>query len=245
MYCLTERIGPPALFGADRQGPNLRWRAHGRSLLLRCDSGVLQLSCHDTDELEQRELEAFRTSADARVGQDEPSTVPYLWQVIYDPRAAVPPLPAELPAATWGQLEASLADVLRSFCSLHPLLAPVDDWELGFNIVNRADHDQHLAVLRAPSDGLALFQQDHKHTRDEAHDQAMSERGWDERLPVHNWWMASFEPTRENALKAARLASIEMQLRGARSPADLALTQVSAGQMGHLLLPGLAIGAAA
>ncbi|MGW0670628.1 hypothetical protein [Streptomyces sp. NPDC002746] len=204
--------------------------------------------------------------------------MPYLWQVVYDPKAAAPPLPAGPHAGTWGQLEASLTDVLRSFCSPHPLLTPIDDWELGhtwgqlepsltdvlrsfcsphplltpiddwelgFNIVNRADHDQHLAVLCAPSDGLALFQQDHKHTRDEAHDEAMSERGWDEKLPVHNWWMASFEPTLENASKAARLASIEMQLRGASSPADLALTQVSAGQMGQLLLPGLPIGAAA
>ncbi|MGG7569240.1 hypothetical protein [Streptomyces sirii] len=240
LEAVVERIGPPTLYGGGAYGPSIRWRTKGRTLLL--DQGVegLQLSAHRTARLEQDELARFgRGVGDGPDQVSYASSLPYLWQ-LYRSGLGSPPevVPAGYVAPDWERLEEALESLLRAWGEQLP--AQVGGDAAAFNIVNRADDDRAVGLLCGRTEGLVVLVDD-RGVPGGTPPEEMEGRGWE--VPLMGWWETNFaKPGWESAAAAARLAVAELRFRGARSPQDLGLDDVSCADRGVLTLPGLGIG---
>lgn len=241
LEAVVARIGHPTLYGGDAYGPNIRWRTDERTLLL--DHGVegLQLSARRTAELEQEEFACFERGVGEGAEQvSYASSLPYLWQ-LYRSGPGSPPkvFPAGYVAPDWERLEEALESLLRAWGEQLP--AQVGDDAAAFNIVNRADNDRAVGLLCGRMDGLTVLVDDRGVPDGGTPPEEMEARGW--QVPLMGWWEANFaEPGWGSAAAAAWMAVAELRLRGARSPRDLGLDDVSCADRGLLTLPGLGVG---
>ncbi|MER6504416.1 hypothetical protein ABT218_35115 [Streptomyces sp. NPDC001455] len=243
LEALTARIGRPSAFGGGG-GPSVRWRSEAWTLMLEGRDG-LQLWVHRTADLEASDLAAFEGGVGDGPGQAVRYTdLPYLWQIHTSSTGTHQPASAAAPPATsWERVEESLQATMQAWVTQMPdQLGPDADWAASFDILNRADGNRRLVVLYSPRDDLSVFINDEDGPDDDAgKEDSMVSRGWMEWLPVLRWWQAAFAPDAGGAAAAARLIVAELHLRGASSPDDLVVADITAGEAGQLSLPGLGI----
>ncbi|MFG2430359.1 hypothetical protein [Streptomyces sp. NPDC048590] len=216
----------------------------------------MQLSVHRSDELTDREAAAFRHGVGSGIHQVATyGELPYLWLVNrHDsgtPATVSPPPP---PASDWPQLEQSVRTLLIALSDQLP--AQLGTAGVGFNLVNRADGDRVLAVLCNPDDELMALidttdSPDQWSPGHAEYEDGMTRRGWHSKIPVARWWEASFPRGTMGATALAALIVRELRSRGARGPADLGLSNLSAEEtldtgrlgrdLGQLFLPGLGV----
>ncbi|MEU8913177.1 hypothetical protein [Streptomyces decoyicus] len=236
---VVDRIGLPTLYGGDAYGPNIRWRTDERTLLLNHGVEGLQLSVRRTAELEQAEFARFeRGVGDGPEQVSYASSLPYLWQ-LYRSGPGSPPevYPAGYVTPDWERLEEALESLLRAWGEQLP--AQVGDDTAAFNIVNGADNGRAVGLLCGRTEGLTVLVDDRGVPGGTPPDE-MEGRGW--QVPLMGWWEANFaELGWESAATAAQMAVAELRFRGARSPRELGLDDVSCADRGVLTLPGLGI----
>ncbi|MFI1929261.1 hypothetical protein [Streptomyces sp. NPDC020330] len=233
---VSERLGPPALYGGNAFGPTIRWRASAHTVILDAPGVArgLQLSVRRTFALKALESQRFRHAHELKV-----EDLPILWQ--WQPVPVEPAPPSAPVAPNWTALRVSLEAVLRAWCDQLEDQLGQDD--AGFDIVFDADSKlRRLVVLVSPADSLTVLVDDRDGAHEGVHHAEMSARGWQDFIAVHCWWGSYFERTPAGAKAAARLIVAELQARGAQSPEDLLLADVGAGEGdGLLTLPGLGI----
>lgn len=238
---VTLRIGPPTLYGGAADGPVVRWRTTGRTLLLDRGEEGLRLSVRRTAELEAEERARFTPGS-----RSDPASyyrqVPYLWQ-LHRHSAGSPPLdlPSVPAARDWSWLEASLTALLGAWWEQLPAqIGPHD--VAGFNLVapgGRARCGDGLSVLCSEADGVQLLVDD-RTVPGGTPGAVMVGRGWGQQ--VMGWWQRDFHDLgAAGAAAAARMAVGELRLRGVRSPGEVAVTEVRCEDGGLLALPGLAL----
>ncbi|MFF4859913.1 hypothetical protein ACFY2N_34100 [Streptomyces rubiginosohelvolus] len=237
---VSERLGPPALYGGNAFGPTIRWRASAHTVTLDAPGGArggLQLSVRRTSALSALESERFQHAHELSIDD-----LPVLWQ--WQPVPVEPAPPSAPVAPNWAALRVSLEAVLRAWCD--QLEDQLGNDDAGFDIVVHADGiPRRLVVLVSPADSLTVLVDDRDGAHDGVHHAEMRARGWQDFIAVHCWWGAYFERTPAGAGAAARLIMAELQGRGAESPRDLLLADVGAGEGdGLLTLPGLGIASA-
>lgn len=234
---VSERLGPPTLYGGSATGPITRWRTPSHTVILDAPiatGGTLQLSVRRTAALERSEAEHFERAEELTA-----ENLPFLWQ--WQPAPSAPPPPSAPVASDWLTLRASLEALLRAWCE--QLEAQLGQADAGFDIVLTVDSTpRRLVVLVSPADSLTVLVDDRDGADSDGHHTKMIHRGWQDFIPVHRWWGAYFERTAAGAAAAAELIVTEVRARGARSPRDLHLADVGAGEgNGLLVLPGLGI----
>ncbi|MFD3654465.1 hypothetical protein [Streptomyces sp. NPDC058620] len=243
---LVPLMGVPTLYGGDSHGPNIRWRDDARCLLLDGEEGILRLTSHPTAALEQRERALFERGVGDGDGQVHAyADLPFLWQLRRDAEGGPPPLPPCV-APDWERLEESLRSLMLAWAT--QLTAQTGDGSAAFDLVNHADGDRPLTFLYGPEDGLVVMVDDEDAPVDDAaHERAMTTRGWHDRaIPVARWWVSTFDPDPSGAAATAGLAVAELRTRGARTPSDLGVadvtcTDTSGEEIGRLTLPGLGL----
>ncbi|MER7851428.1 hypothetical protein ABTZ98_02570 [Streptomyces bacillaris] len=234
---VSESLGPPTLYGGNATGPTIRWRTPSHTVILDsrdASEGGLQLSVRRTEALELSEADRFRHAT----GLDT-ADLPFLWQ--WQPTPTAPPPPSAPVARDWTSLRASLEALLRAWCK--QLEAQLGQDDAGFDIVVDAEgKPRRLVVLVSPADSLTVLVDDRDGAESDDHHAEMTGRGWQDFIPLHRWWGASFERTSAGAAAAAELIGTELRARGAQAPHDLRLADVGAGE-GHglLVLPALGI----
>ena len=231
-------IGAPDLYAGGSAGILARWDRGTRSLTLKVDEAGIRLSLQDVATLDAAET-PMRRSGVGRTPGWVPShrDLPYLWQIYQGPERTTPSVP---PTRDWKQLEASLGALLLVWAEQIPLLFGTEgSEEVACNLINQADDEQIMVILQSRDDGLLLLLDDRRSPATQTDAQTMFGRGWHEMIPVLGAWKAAFEPSPDSAAEAAKLAVNELRLRGAASPLDIAVTDLSKTKHGRLLLPGL------
>ncbi|WP_158711017.1 hypothetical protein [Streptomyces albus] len=242
---IEARLGAPAWCGGSAKGPQVRWRDERHTLVLEGWSAGADLTVHHTGPLERLDAWYF----DHGVGDGEEQVpshdmLPYLWQLHRHPGERLVGgcdclglLPVAAPVTSWPLLEESLGMLLGAWSEQLP--ATVDDWA-GFQLHHCAEDNRGGVVGFTPGTGLFAYVDDHDGDDSPEHASAMRALGWQQRIGQR--WKAAFpDPDRRSGTALARIVVADARVRGAKSPADLKVRDISCGDDGRFVLPALGL----
>ncbi|MFF3341147.1 hypothetical protein [Streptomyces flavidovirens] len=246
MDAITGRVGQPAWCGGSAGGPQVRWRSGQWTLVLDGRTFGADLSVHPSGELERMDCWYF----DYGVGDGEEQVssyddLPYLWLLhrhegerLVGGCRCLGMLPVMRLVTNWEDLEESLGMLLAAWSEQLP--AMVGDWA-GFQLYHSADDHRCGVVGFEPGTGLFTHMQVRDGDESPERESAMRDLGWQER--TEHVWKAEFpEPGQESGEALARLLIADARARGARSPADMKVRDISCGDDGYFVLPALGLG---